>query len=273
MRKLLVIMLVVSLSVVMLTGCTNSAENVEDIGSEQIVTEEESQVISEEESEVVSGEVSETESENSSEEVLEEVIVDYSAESVMAKIDEIIATCPYDDPEQIKAAVIGVNLEYISDEDLTTLMDTYGYTLEELKDLFDAYMEQYLHHMWLTNRWNIGAGEIMDTMNEEQDLLKYRANIADMFIGQEEAKITVDFIITKLCKNDVDEIASYVMPEEYPCTEECPYSYQSNELTSNEKAIINYICLYNEIMSLEDDADIAPRLEHTLPYDIKLNAQ
>ena len=82
MRKLLVIMLVVSLSVVMLTGCTNSAENVEDIGSEQIVTEEESQVITEE-SEVASEEISETESENSSEEVSEEVIVDYSAENII----------------------------------------------------------------------------------------------------------------------------------------------------------------------------------------------
>ncbi len=268
MKKLLVIMIVVSLSVVMLAGCTNNAENATDTGSEQIGTEVESQVITEE-SEVESEEISE----EVSEEVSEEAVADYSAEAIMAKIDEIIVACPYDDPEQIKAAVIGVNLEYISDEDLTTLMDTYGYTLEELKDLFDDYMEQYLHHMWLTNRYHIGAGEIIDTMDLEKDLLKYRANIADMYIGQEEAKITVDYIVTALCENDVDKMAPYVMPDEYPNTEECPYNYQSDELTSNEKAIINYICLYNEIMALEGNADIASNLEHMLPYDVKLSAQ
>lgn len=268
MRKLLVIMLVVSLSVVMLTGCTNSAENVEDTGSEQIVTEEESQVVTEE-SEVASEEISE----ESSEEVAE-VTVDYSAESVMAKIDEIITACPYDDSEQIKAAVIGVNLEYISDEDLTTLMDTYGYTLEELKDLFDAYMEQYLHHMWLTNRWNIGAGEIMDTMNEEQDLLKYRANIADMFIGQEEAKITVDFIVTSLGENNAEDTYFYMLPDEFEEPGECPYHSQSNELTDNQKGIINYIIIYNDIVNRENNEKLLNQLSNrTLPYDVKLNAQ
>lgn len=268
MRKLLVIMLVVSLSAVMLTGCTNSAENVEDTGSEQIVTEEESQVVTEE-SEVASEEISE----ESSEEVAE-VTVDYSAESVMAKIDEIITACPYDDSEQIKAAVIGVNLEYISDEDLTTLMDTYGYTLEELKDLFDAYMEQYFHHMWLTHRYNIGAGEVIDTMDLEKDLLKYRANIADMFIGQEEVKITVEYIVLALSNNDTESFASYIFPDEYEAPQGCPYNCEGSELTDGQKAIVNYIILYNEICGYNDVETVANRLANVnLPYDVKLNAQ
>ncbi len=268
MRKLLVIMLVVSLSVVMLTGCTNSAENVEDTGSEQIVTEEESQVVTEE-SEVASEEISE----ESSEEVAE-VTVDYSAESVMAKIDEIIAACPYDDPEQIKAAVIGVNLEYISDEDLTTLMDTYGYTLVELKDLFDAYMEQYLHHMWLTNRYNGGAGEVIDTMDLEKDLLDKRANIYNMYIGQEETTITISYIVSSLCRNDINATIPYILPDEFELPKECPYHSQSSELTDNQKGIINYIIIYNDIANRENNEKILNQLSNrTLPYDVKLNAQ
>lgn len=266
MKKLLVIMLVFSLSAMVLTGCTNNAENAEDTGLEQIATEEESQVVTEE-SEVVSEEISE----ESSEEV-SEVAVDYSAESVMAKIDEIITTCPYDDPEQIKATVIGVNLEYISDEDLTILMDTYGYTLEELKDLFDAYMEQYLNHMWLTYCYNIGAGEVIDTMDLEKDLLENRANIYDMYIGQEEAKITVDYIVKTLCENDLDKTVAYILPNEYPNNEECPYNYESFELTSNQKSIINYILINNEVWILSEE-DVIDKLSYILPYDGKLNAQ
>lgn len=254
--------LVIVLCMIVLVGCASDADNMENI-----VTEPESQVVSEE----VSEPVSEDRTESLSVEVSEEV-VDYSAESVMAKIDEIIATCPYDDSEQIKATVIGLNLEYISDEDLTILIDTYGYTLEELKDLFDAYMEQYLNHMWLTFCYNIGAGEVIDTMDLEKDLLENRANIYDMYIGQEEAKITVEYIVTSLCENDLDKTVAYILPNEYPNNEECPYNYESFELTSNQKSIINYILINNEVWILSEE-DVIYKLSYILPYDGKLNAQ
>lgn len=254
--------LVIVLCMIVLVGCASDADNMENI-----VTEPESQVVSEE----VSEPVSEDRTESLSVEVSEEV-VDYSAESVMAKIDEIIATCPYDDSEQIKATVIGLNLEYISDEDLTILIDTYGYTLEELKDLFDAYMEQYLNHMWLTFCYNIGAGEVIDTMDLEKDLLENRANIYDMYIGQEEAKITVEYIVTSLCENDTDSFASYIFPDEFEEPKGCPYNCEGSELTDIQKAVINYIILYNEICGYSDMETIVNQLSNTtLPYDAKLN--
>ncbi len=241
MKKLLVMMLVAAMSVTMLAGCAGDAENTD--ASETVSDVVESEFVSEKTSGIVSEENTENVSEESSEEV-----ADYSAESVMTKIDELVANCPYDDPEQIKAAVIGVNLEYISEEDLTTLMDTYGYTLEELKDLFDAYMEQYL--------------------------LEYRANIADMFIGQEEARITVNFIVTSLCENDIDKTLYYISPSEFELPEECPYHSQGSELTDNQKGIVNYIVIYNDIANRAENEKVLNLLSNrTLPYDAKLNVQ
>lgn len=267
MKKVWTIVLVTVLCITVLTGCKSDADMSDNTGSEaesQVVSEEMSENVSEENTESLSGENSEE---------LEEEVADYSAESVMAKIDEMIAACPHDDPEQIKAAVIGVNLEYISDEDLTILMETYGYSLEELSDLFDAYMGQYLHHIWLTNRWNIGVGEIMDTMNEEQDLLQYRANIAGMYIGQEESKMMVDLIVTSICENEGESIMPYAFPNEYELTDVCPYNYQSEELSENTRLIINYILIHNEASHFNNVPELVEVLSGPLPYDAKLKAQ
>ena len=87
--------------------------------------------VSEPASEVVSEEVSE----DISEEVVEEV---YSAQEVMTLIDDLTARYQYNDPEHIKALVIAANLDYISAEDLDTLLTTYGYTMDDLSALYDA---------------------------------------------------------------------------------------------------------------------------------------
>ena len=77
-----------------------------------------------------------------SEEVASETVVvedgnPYSANSVMVHINELIETYPHNDAEHIKALVIAVNYEYISEEDLNILLTTYGYTEEDLAVLFD----------------------------------------------------------------------------------------------------------------------------------------
>lgn len=103
----------------------NSTEAVEPVASEPASSE----VASEE---VSSEEVSE---EASSEEVAG---VFYSAEEIMTLIDTLTAKYTYDDPEFIKSLVIAANLDYITDEDLATLLSTYGYTIEELNAIYNG---------------------------------------------------------------------------------------------------------------------------------------
>lgn len=148
MKKLLVMMLVLTVSVMLFTGCGADAQ-------EQV-----SEPVSEAVSEVVSEEVSEEVSEVISEEVSGEVVEEefYSAEEVMALVDDLIVKYPYNDPEHIKCLVIAANLDYISEEDLNTILTEYGYTLEDLAALYigengvlyDAtisYYDTYSYHL------------------------------------------------------------------------------------------------------------------------------
>lgn len=185
MRKLLVIMLAVSLSAVMLTGCTNSAENVEDIGSEQIVTEEESQVITEE-SEVASEEISETESENSSEEVSEEVIVDYSAENIMALCDKLEEKYPIENPDHIRATMIMANLDHISEEDLEVLFSTYGYDYAKLETLFIEYLDVLYTSVFAGFR--VSQGVLDQEVIDQADFLE-RMPITEVVLEAEDMEL------------------------------------------------------------------------------------
>ncbi len=128
MKKIGMIMLVILMSMAVLTGCTSETENVE--------SDEVSETVSENSSEISEDILPEEESaEEVSEEMVEEV--DYSAEAVMALIDDLTAKYQYNDPEHIKALVIAANLDYITAEDLDTILNTYGYTMDELATLYD----------------------------------------------------------------------------------------------------------------------------------------
>lgn len=180
MRKLLVIMLVVSLSVVMLTGCTNSTENVEDIGSEQIATEEESQVVTEE-SEVASEEISE----ESSEEVAE-VTVDYSAENIMALCDKLEEKYPIENPDHIRATMIMANLDHISEEDLEVLFSTYGYDYTKLETLFIEYLD--VLYTSVNAGFRVSQGVLDQEVIDQADFLE-RMPITEVVLEAEDMEL------------------------------------------------------------------------------------
>lgn len=105
------------------------------VGCNEPVADEPVTSASEVQSEEVSEEVSDEASEEISEEVAEET---YSAQEVMTLIDNLTAKYQYNDPEHIKALVIAANLDYITAEDLDTILTTYGYTMDDLSALYDA---------------------------------------------------------------------------------------------------------------------------------------
>ncbi len=158
MKKLLVMMLVLTVSVMLFTGCGADAQ--------EQVSESASEAVSEVVSEDVSEEVSEVISEEVSGEVVEEEF--YSAEEVMALVDDLIVKYPYNDPEHIKCLVIAANLDYISEEDLNTILTEYGYTLEDLAALYigeNGVLYDATISYWDTYSYHIGT---VDSVAEEQ---------------------------------------------------------------------------------------------------------
>lgn len=177
MKKLVIIMAALIMSMAMLVGCTGSTEDAQATGSQEPVsTEAESEVNSEEESEVVSEEISE--------EVSEEVVVDYSAEAVMALIDDLIAKYPNENPEHIKSAVIGANIDYIAEEDLNTILTAYGYTLEELNVLFGEYAKELKECFDLT--FNYRHGDI-----EPEVIFEDRMSLDEVMMNPKDYEYTL----------------------------------------------------------------------------------
>lgn len=167
MKKSAVIMFVAMMSLVMLTGCGSGKESEENADvSNAVNSDTGSEVASEEDlNEVASEEGLEVASEVSSEMVSEEIKENefYSAEEVMALIDELIAEYPYNDPEHIKCLVIGANLDYIEAKELEILLSTYGYTMEELAELYGG-----------------GNGAVYDAILSCADTIKYHSGQSNL---------------------------------------------------------------------------------------------
>lgn len=129
MKKLFVMMLIVVMSIIMLAGCSN---NTEDAETSDVVSEESSESSDVEETDTTDESVNASEE---SSEVVEETVM-YSADEVMAHIDALIAQYTYNDSEHIKCMVIAANLDYIETEELEIILTTYGYTMEELAQMY-----------------------------------------------------------------------------------------------------------------------------------------
>ena len=130
MKKLLVTMLVVAMSIVLLTGCSN---NTGDAETSDVVSEENSESSDVEETDTTDESVNTSEESSATE---EETVV-YSADEVIAHIDTLITQFPYNNPEHIKTLVIAANMDYISEEDLNTILSIYGYSIDELAVVYD----------------------------------------------------------------------------------------------------------------------------------------
>lgn len=176
MKKVLFSMLMSIMSAALLTGCTGDTETV--IGDS--VLSETIEEISEE-TPVVSEEVA-TSEETSIEEV-EEVVM-YSADEVMAHIDSLITQYQYNDPEHIKALVIAANLDYISEEDLNTILSTYGYTMEELAVKYDECILDNAVAMDTSFKYSQGQ---VDTL-EDEDTYEYRITINAVMMNENDVE-------------------------------------------------------------------------------------
>lgn len=161
-----------SVSAVVLAGCGN--------GDVTETNTETTEIASEEPTEVVSEEVSEEPTEEITEAVDE---TDYSAEAVMALVDSLIETYQYDDPEHIKAAVIAANLDCISEEDLETLLSTYGYTVESINEVYIEFLTDHTNDFHDTHDYYNGEVEV--PVSAEHDY-QNNMNLSDIVLNKDD---------------------------------------------------------------------------------------
>lgn len=230
MKKIGMIMLVILMSMAVLTGCTSETENVE--------SDEVSETVSENSSEISEDILPEEVEEESAEEVSEEMVeeVDYSAEAVMALIDDVIAKYQYNDPEHIKALVIAANLDYITAEDLDTILNTYGYTMDELSDLYNACASDNAFSMGDTISYYKGA---VDSISPEQEY-DNRIALADVMINESDKQFATSFDETARLASHYDADADMILVD----------MTDSEYSTSGEQVVVNfaYACFYGPTM-------------------------
>lgn len=258
MKKLLVMMLMVAMSMAMLAGCTSDAENANGTDASDAVSSETAENISEEASDVpetdattdITSETTDTSSEEETEAV-EEVVM-YSADEVMAHIDTLIAQYQYNDPEHIKALVIAANLDYISEEDLDTILSTYGYTIEELAVVYDECILD--NAVALQESLAYSQGQI-DSLSDE-NTYKNRITLESVMLNEadaEEAKWYDTMLVMRSLgrddangRNNTDDMIDFsekvlvVNDNDLNAFERTCYSYTYGIL-SNELSYIDYL--------------------------------
>lgn len=233
MKKLFVMMLVVVMSIVMLAGCGN---NTEDAGTSDVVSEESSESSDVEETDTTDESVNTSEKSSATE---EETVV-YSADEVMAHIDTLITQFPYNNPEHIKTLVIAANMDYIAEEDLNTLLSTYGYSIDELAVLYDECILD--NAAALNESFKYSQGQV-DTLADE-DTYEYRITIEAAILNKtdaENAKWYDEMLIARSKgKDDVNDIMEF---------RESVMSVTDNNLSMFERVCYSYAwgILYNEL--------------------------
>ena len=100
----------------------------------------------------------------------------------MKHIDELTAKYQYNNPEHIKALVIAANLDYISAEDLDIILNTYGYTIEDLAALYDECILDSANALQNSFAWSQGQ---IDKLTPEQTYEK-RITMGDALINEED---------------------------------------------------------------------------------------
>ncbi len=188
-------------------------------------------------SEVASEEVS---SEEVSEEASsEEVASDYSADAIMKLVDGLVVKYPYNNPEHIKALVIAANLDHISAEDLDTILNTYGYTMDDLALLYDECVLDSADALQNSFAWSQGQ---IDKLTPEQTYEK-RITMGDALINEEDAKFAQKYdnmLINRSNgisdRNEAAQFRQLVVgsTKEFQGIENFVYSYTSGTLYINE---------------------------------------
>ncbi len=148
-------------------GCTKSEQTVEvpEVMEEPAVSEPAPEPVVEEPEVVETPEIVE--------EPEEEPVVeyDYSAQHIMELVEDTYFYAPSFNKDQIAAIVIGINLDHISEEDMQTLIDTYGHSLEEFNQLYLEgldYMRDFNVNYISMLRNEKYSQEMLDTYREEE---------------------------------------------------------------------------------------------------------
>ncbi len=219
-RSLVAIILMMCMSLSLLVGCGGNEVVNEEVSSEV------SSVTEDVNSEVNESEASESEevSEVESEEVLEEEF--YSAQDVMALIDELTGKYQYNDPEHIKALVIAANLDYIEAEELDTILATYGYTMEDLSALYDECASDNALSMGDTYIYYRGD---VDSVSPEQEY-DNRIALADVMLNENDKQFAATFDETSRLASHYDVDADMALADMI----DAEYS------TSGEQVAVNF---------------------------------
>lgn len=220
-QSLVVLLVLCALLAVTLVGCN------EPVADDPVTP------TSEVESEEVSEEVSDETSEEISEEAAEET---YSAQEVMTLIDNLTVKYQYNDPEHIKALVIAANLDYITAEDLDTLLTTYGYTMDELATLYDECARDNALSLGDTKKYYSGT---VDSITPEQEY-DNRIALADVMLNENDKQFAVSFDENSLLVAHIDSEANTALGNII----DTEYS------TSGELTVVNFshTCFYGDIM-------------------------
>ena len=223
-RSLVAVIMMMCMSLSLLVGCSGEeAVNGEVSSESSSVTEDVNSETNESE------EVSEVESE----EVVEEF---YSAQDVMALIDELTGKYQYNDPEHIKALVIAANLDYIKAEELDSILATYGYTMEELSDLYNECASDNALSMGDTIKYYRGD---VDSVSPEREY-DNRIALADVMLNESDKQFVATFDETSRLASHYDADADIALVD----------MTDSEYSTSGEQVVVNfaYVCFYGPTM-------------------------
>lgn len=170
-----------TVTVIGLAGCTNT--DAITLSSDAPIT-----------SEMPSSEVPSSSEEMPSEEVSEElpsedVVVEdaYSAEAIMKLVEELTVKYPYNNPEHIKALVIAGNLDYITAENLDTLLTVYGYSMDDLATLYDECIDDSMAAFSATISHYEGMSDFENLLDEQT--YEKRVKLQDVIIDGEASKL------------------------------------------------------------------------------------
>lgn len=234
---------------IFLIGCgsVDVIESTTSVSSE-IVSEEVVEIVSEEISEMVSEEISE-------DGVAEEA---YSAQEVMTLIDDLTAKYQYNDPEHIKALVIAANLDYITAEDLDVILDTYGYTMEELAGLYDDCILDNGASKMLS--FDFYQGNV-DTLPEDKDY-DNRISLNKVMLSEEDKELA-QWYDSLLC-GEAHASSNTAQREEFvQQIQNC-----KNDMTYSERTMYSYACgLYTNSLVYTE------YLENPYVYYISVNVK
>ncbi len=174
---------------------------------------------------------------------------------ILTLADVLAEKYQYDNPKHIQAMIIAANLDYISEEELSVVLATYHYTMEELGRLLYDAIDSIFYACYNTQQYYEG-----NRLNlSEKELFDNRIHIEDIMLDVNDQKIAA-----MIYKN---VYAQCHLLETGPlCTE-------FEDATSGELFCSYYITFVLGIEVLENPIDVSMKcVKHHKSDDVKNQA-